>query len=431
MTTTTAQPHPCTAGCPEHQGSHKPVQALHQIAEPTIILTESDALLLDMASELLEQFAAKQHQRGNCSAAEGAECCAHAVQRLGVAMLAAQRDAQSAPAAVVVPSDAEIITALESAGVEFLQFMGGRDGKTPVHTTSGSQKASSVIAGCRALLAAAPPAQTQQPFGYVNTNTGQYFKDVDQCRKGNEGHWRTVYAAPQAAPAAQAVEPAVSMPKPEWWINYSPLTGSAFASGTQESELASSPLYTEQQVRALLAAPGPAAVAVPMSDELRGIIEGMSVSVDVSTCDQDAGHRYFGTVCEVMDDPHGKHGVTILVQDAAPNFAATPPAQAGEAIAEITSANHDAAEFGERGFRILRNFQHLDYGTKLYPHPAPQAQDGQRDAERWKAATRNMEINDVAVVVYDRYGNDRTVIGDEADAAIDAAIAASAAQGEA
>ena len=56
--------------------------------------------------------------------------------------------------------------------------------------------------------------------------------------------------------------------------------------------------------------------------------------------------------------------------------------------------------------------------------PAPQAQADARDAERWRAATRNMEINDVAVVIYDQLGDDRTVTGDEADAAIDAAIAA-------
>lgn len=41
-----------------------------------------------------------------------------------------------------------------------------------------------------------------------------------------------------------------------------------------------------------------------------------------------------------------------------------------EAIAEITSASHDNAEHGERGIRILRDFQHLEYGTKLYAHPA-------------------------------------------------------------
>jgi ribosomal protein L21E len=57
-----------------------------------------------------------------------------------------------------------------------------------------------------------------------------------------------------------------------------------------------------------------------MSDEMRSYIEGMSVSVDVSTSENDAGNRYFGTVTEVMDDQDDKHGVTLLVQDAQPNF---------------------------------------------------------------------------------------------------------------
>ncbi|MGK4751754.1 dATP/dGTP pyrophosphohydrolase domain-containing protein, partial [Salmonella enterica] len=30
-------------------------------------------------------------------------------------------------------------------------------------------------------------------------------------------------------------------------------------------------------------------------------IEGMEVSIDVSTCDADAGHRYFGTVTEISE----------------------------------------------------------------------------------------------------------------------------------
>ena len=59
---------------------------------------------------------------------------------------------------------------------------------------------------------------------------------------------------------------------------------------------------------------------------LRSMIEGMSVSVDVSTGDHDAGHRYFGTVTEVMECQGDKHGVTLLVQDAEPNFTATPAA---------------------------------------------------------------------------------------------------------
>lgn len=50
------------------------------------------------------------------------------------------------------------------------------------------------------------------------------------------------------------------------------------------------------------------------------LIEGMEVSVDVSTCDFDAGHRYFGTVTEVSELYTAKNGYILLVQDAKPNF---------------------------------------------------------------------------------------------------------------
>ena len=49
-------------------------------------------------------------------------------------------------------------------------------------------------------------------------------------------------------------------------------------------------------------------------------IEGMEVSVDVSTCDSDAGHRYFGTVTEISELDTAKNGYILLVQDAKPNF---------------------------------------------------------------------------------------------------------------
>lgn len=48
--------------------------------------------------------------------------------------------------------------------------------------------------GAKTELAAA--LQGVQPFGYVNTHTGQFFTDVEHCRKNNEGHWRTVYTHP-------------------------------------------------------------------------------------------------------------------------------------------------------------------------------------------------------------------------------------------
>ncbi|ECJ7732256.1 TPA: hypothetical protein H1S40_002600 [Salmonella enterica] len=62
--------------------------------------------------------------------------------------------------------------------------------------------------------------------------------------------------------------------------------------------------------------------AEPVSQayELPEIIEGMEVSIDVSTCDADAGNRYFGTVTEVSELDTAKNGYILLVQDAKPNF---------------------------------------------------------------------------------------------------------------
>lgn len=59
---------------------------------------------------------------------------------------------------------------------------------------------------------------------------------------------------------------------------------------------------------------------VSQTYKLPELIEGMEVSVDVSTCDFDAGHRYFGTVTEVSELDSAKSGYILLVQDAEPNF---------------------------------------------------------------------------------------------------------------
>lgn len=60
----------------------------------------------------------------------------------------------------------------------------------------------------------------------------------------------------------------------------------------------------------------------PVSEtyNLPELIEGMEVSIDVSTCDADAGNRYFGTVTEVSELYTAKNGYILLVQDAKPNF---------------------------------------------------------------------------------------------------------------
>ncbi|EHK3362598.1 DUF551 domain-containing protein [Salmonella sp. 741265053_HBA] len=59
---------------------------------------------------------------------------------------------------------------------------------------------------------------------------------------------------------------------------------------------------------------------VSQTYELPELIEGMEVSIDVSTCDADAGNRYFGTVTEVSELDTAKNGCILLVQDAKPNF---------------------------------------------------------------------------------------------------------------
>lgn len=63
-----------------------------------------------------------------------------------------------------------------------------------------------------------------------------------------------------------------------------------------------------------------------LSEELRELITGMTVSVDVSTGEHDAGNRLFGEVTEVMEYDGGsdKHKVVLLVQEPTPNFTAAP-----------------------------------------------------------------------------------------------------------
>lgn len=59
---------------------------------------------------------------------------------------------------------------------------------------------------------------------------------------------------------------------------------------------------------------------VSQTYNLPELIEGMEVSIDVSTCDADLGNRYFGTVTEVSELDTAKNGYILLVQDAEPNF---------------------------------------------------------------------------------------------------------------
>ncbi|WP_097335854.1 DUF551 domain-containing protein [Escherichia coli] len=59
---------------------------------------------------------------------------------------------------------------------------------------------------------------------------------------------------------------------------------------------------------------------VSQTYNLPELIEGMEVSIDVSTCDADLGNRYFGTVTEALELDTAKNGYILLIQDAEPNF---------------------------------------------------------------------------------------------------------------
>ncbi|EJU6096637.1 DUF551 domain-containing protein [Salmonella enterica] len=76
----------------------------------------------------------------------------------------------------------------------------------------------------------------------------------------------------------------------------------------------------EQMELARIALASLEAEPVSQTYNLPELIEGMEVSIDVSTCGADAGNRYFGTVTEVSELYTAKNGYILLVQDAEPNF---------------------------------------------------------------------------------------------------------------
>lgn len=78
------------------------------------------------------------------------------------------------------------------------------------------------------------------------------------------------------------------------------------------------PEVVRELARIALASLG--AEPVSQAYNLPELIEGMEVSIDVSTCDADLGNRYFGTVTEALELDTAKNGYILMVQDAEPNF---------------------------------------------------------------------------------------------------------------
>jgi hypothetical protein len=91
--------------------------------------------------------------------------------------------------------------------------------------------------------------------------------------------------------------------------------------------------------------------AEPVSQtyNLPELIEGMEVSIDVSTCDADLGNRYFGTVTEALELDTAKNGYILLVQDAEPNFDVNgnSPVIPGDVLSAILKVARVRADFDD------------------------------------------------------------------------------------
>lgn len=91
--------------------------------------------------------------------------------------------------------------------------------------------------------------------------------------------------------------------------------------------------------------------AKPVSQtyNLPELIEGMEVSIDVSTCDADLGNRYFGTVTEALELDTAKNGYILLVQDAEPNFDVNgnSPVIPGDVLSAILKVARVRADFDD------------------------------------------------------------------------------------
>lgn len=113
-------------------------------------------------------------------------------------------------------------------------------------------------------------------------------------------------------------------------------------------------------------------------DRLADLIEGMEVSIDVSTCDENAGHRLFGTVTVVQEYGSAKNGLILLVQEAEPNFyphrkdakGQEPVGYVSEtAMILITGGGYEGVNLRKhRGSKSFSNAWGQD--IPLYTHPA-------------------------------------------------------------
>jgi hypothetical protein len=122
----------------------------------------------------------------------------------------------------------------------------------------------------------------------------------------------------------------------------------------------------------------PAAQSAPVQTaDIAALVEGMEVSIDVSTGDHDSGNRLFGTVTLAQENQGSKHGLILLVQEPEANFKTTTPPAAQPAMQEpvawrvkVETKLRDGSV--DSGYQ-LRNERLSAYDEPLYTTP-PAAQ---------------------------------------------------------
>jgi hypothetical protein len=84
------------------------------------------------------------------------------------------------------------------------------------------------------------------------------------------------------------------------------------------------------------------ALAQPAQEptDIAALVEGMEVSIDVSTGEHDSNNRLFGTVTLAQENQGSKHGLILLVQEPTPNFKVS---LVQELVTHTINSTHTAA----------------------------------------------------------------------------------------
>ncbi|KGG90839.1 hypothetical protein P245_15420 [Comamonas thiooxydans] len=263
-----------------------------------IKLTDQDAALLEQGASMLEGLENDERNRGNCSTAEGAGCSAHAVRRLASALLAHEREidqclhqiqepaaaeqsawhagldegrAQAAPAAVAVPDGWKLVPTEPTPQMCHVGRYGGdKDapayGEKPVEgETAWPFVADHTAKQIYCAMLAAAPALAATPA----CDTPNYCRSVQRC---------TAMDGQRAAAAP------VVLPEPMAWMATPVMqsgrgTTTVFCSDKRMADqwdygghpeygrMLVTRLFTEQQLRALLATAPLQPVEVPTKDQ--------------------------------------------------------------------------------------------------------------------------------------------------------------------